>query len=95
MKISITNEAAKWYEKELNLQHSSTVKFFPRYGGMGGNIPGFSLGINYDKPENIHTSVNVNNITFFVESEDAWYFNDKDLNISLNEELNEPEFTYI
>lgn len=94
MRIDITEEAAEWYEKELDLQLPAYIRFFPRYGGVGGLIPGFSLGINNNSPEEIHTSIEMNRITFFIEAKDEWYFGDKNLKITLNEEMNEPEFAY-
>jgi len=95
MEIEVTREAAKWYKDELDLSASAHIRLFPRYGGVGGLIPGFSLGINLDLPEQIHASTDVEGITFFIEHKDAWYFQDKDhLKIDLNDELNEPEFIY-
>lgn len=94
MKIHITEKAAKWYEEELELQPPAYIRFFPRYGGVGGQIPGFSLGINNNSPTDMRSSVKVNDITFFIEAKDAWYFDDKNLAIRLNEQKNEPEFSY-
>src|SRR5690625_2362402 len=94
MKINISNEAAHWYIKELNLTGEAYVRFYVRYGGVGGNIPGFSIGLSLDSPTQIHTSVTIDGVTFFIEETDAWYFEDKNLTINYNEQLNEPQFTY-
>ncbi|HLR73912.1 MAG TPA: hypothetical protein VK077_01490 [Virgibacillus sp.] len=95
MNIQVTSEAAKWYISELDLQPSSYLRFFPRYGGVGGLIPGFSIGISFDKPVHLHASTQVEGITFFIEQNDAWYFDEKnELKIALNKTLNEPEFIY-
>jgi len=94
MKIIIEEKAARWYKDELQLSAPAYIRFTVRYGGMGGNIPGFSLGISSEKPEQVHTSTEVNDITFYVEENDAWYFEDKNLVVSFDEELDEPQFTY-
>ncbi|MEI3604792.1 hypothetical protein SPD48_03730 [Pseudogracilibacillus sp. SE30717A] len=94
MDIIISNEAAEWYKAEYELKNNASLRFFVRYGGIGGNVPGFSLGVNLESPMNIHTSITVNDILFYIEESDAWYFDDKDLLIKLDERLNEPQFSY-
>lgn len=94
LKIIISDEAALWYKEELDLAEPSYVRFHVRYGGMGGNVPGFSLGIAIEEPSHIHTSAEFDYVTFYIEERDAWYFDGKNLIISLNEQLNEPQFTY-
>lgn len=94
MRIIISEEAAHWYKEELDLTESAYVRFYVRYGGVGGNVPGFSIGLANEPPTQMHTSVKVNHITFYIEEQDAWYFEGKDLIITFNEQLNEPQFTY-
>lgn len=94
MQIIISEEAVKWYKDELDITDSTYVRFHVRYGGMGGNVPGFSLGLSMRYPKQMHTSVEVNSMTFYIEEADVWYFEDKDLIITLDEHLNEPQFTY-
>jgi len=92
MDIHVTTDAAKWYREELSITTTGFVRLFPRYG-FGGHIPGFSIGINQENPENISASVVVEDVTFYVEAEDSWYFDDTEkLTIELNKKLNEPEF---
>lgn len=94
MNIQITNKAAKWYKEEFEIDQQAQLRFFVRYG-FGGLIPGFSLGISYDTPKDVYASSNVEGITFFIENKDAWYFDDKDLKIEINEQSKEPEFIYL
>lgn len=94
MNIVISEDAVNWYAQELDINPKSSLRFFVRYGGIGGLIPGFSLGINIEEPKIIHTSVTKNDIQFFIEEEDAWYFENKDLVITFNENIGEPQFTY-
>ncbi|HLQ72400.1 MAG TPA: hypothetical protein VK142_11395 [Bacillota bacterium] len=95
LKISVSQVAAKWYKDEFSIEGKEHIQFFARYGGIGGLVPGFSLGLQLNTPEDIYASTNVLDITFFVEQKDAWYFSGKHLKIQLNHTLNEPEFIYI
>lgn len=93
MNITISKEAAAWYKEELNLSSGSYLRFFVRYGGQSIQS-GFSLGIAPTQPTHIGASTEVNGVTFFVEDQDLWFFEDYDLVIKLNEKWNEPEFFY-
>ncbi len=93
MKLTVSNEAASWYKEELSLSPPAFVRFFPRYG-FGGHIPGFSIGISNQSPTEVYKSTEVDQVTFFIENEDAWYFQDINLNVNFNETLQEAEFTY-
>lgn|SRR5690625_4078248 len=94
MDLHVTTDVAQWYKEELAIKTSGYVRFFPRYG-FGGHIPGFAIGINQEKPESIFTATEVENITFYVETKDAWYFDDiEKLSIEMNEKLHEPEFIF-
>ncbi|HLR72511.1 MAG TPA: hypothetical protein VK085_13905 [Pseudogracilibacillus sp.] len=94
MHIKVSDEAAEWFKNEYEIEDEISLRFFVRYGGVGGNVPGFSLGVNFDPPTTIHTSVTVNDVLFYIEESDAWYFDGKDLIVSLNHDLDEPQFTY-
>lgn len=93
--IHVSDEVAKWYKDELTIDDAAQIRFHVRYGGIGGHIPGFSLGLKYDTPDEVHASTTVDNITFFIESMDEWYFDGKDLEVTLNRDMSEPEFIYI
>jgi uncharacterized protein YneR len=94
MKLYVSKEAAEWYRNELEID-SGNLRFFVRYGGLGGNIPGFSLGLKFDSPEEIHASSEINSLLFFIESADQWYFDGKDLEVTLGKTMQEPEFSYV
>lgn len=93
MDIVISEDAVQWYREELELDKEVSIRFFVRYGGVG-NVPGFSLGINIEQPNKVHASTTIDNIYFFIEEEDVWYFENKDLVITYNKEKDEPQFTY-
>ncbi|WP_299090706.1 HesB/YadR/YfhF family protein [uncultured Metabacillus sp.] len=95
MEMIIDDKAANWYIEELQLQKGDMVQFFVRYGGCSNVQKGFSLGVAKQQPEEIGASVELNGITFFVENRDLWYFDNHNLRVELDEEVNEPFFTYI
>lgn len=93
MELTVTKEAAKWYENELELDCSKSIRFFPRYG-FGGHIPGFSIGISEQSPNDVYASEKISDITFFIEKEDAWYFEDGHLRVQYDNELHEATFSF-
>ncbi|MGW6300568.1 HesB/YadR/YfhF family protein [Peribacillus butanolivorans] len=94
MKLTISEQAAKWYSDELELQEGSHLRFYVRYGGHSSVQSGFSLGIMIEEPEAVAVATTLNKITFYVEEKDIWYFDGHDLLITFNENLTEPEFHY-
>ncbi|MFC2946905.1 HesB/YadR/YfhF family protein [Virgibacillus sediminis] len=96
MELKVSKEAAEWYKRELDVEDdTASLRFYVRYGGMGGNIPGFSLGVKESNPEDPHTSQEVERINFFIENADVWYFDGKDLEITYSRKSDEPQFKYI
>ncbi|MFE4075903.1 HesB/YadR/YfhF family protein [Peribacillus sp. YIM B13477] len=94
MKLTISDQAAKWYIDELGLQEGSHLRFYVRYDGHSTVQSGFSLGIMQEEPENAAAATTMNEINFYVEEKDLWYFDGHDLLITFNEKLTEPEFQY-
>ncbi|MEW9676164.1 hypothetical protein ABRT01_08290 [Lentibacillus sp. L22] len=93
MNLYVTEDVAKWYKQEFDLDEPAYFRFYIRYGS-GGHIPGFSLGIRIDSPKETCASAIVNDITFFIETDDAWYFSGKDLHVTWDEHQQEPKFVY-
>lgn len=94
MNLEITDQAIEWYKNEYEIKEDTMLRLFVRYGGVGGLIPGFSLGISLESPDEIHIKKTAGNLTFYIEEKDTWYFEDKNLYIGFNEDLHEPEFIY-
>lgn len=95
MNIQITNEAANWYRTEMSLKKGDKIRFFVRYGGYSTVQKGFSLGVEKEVPFDIGAQTIVDDITFFIEEKDLWYFTDHNLLVKYNHYLDEPEFEYI
>lgn len=88
MKLNVTEDAAKWYKKELDLNDGDSVKFFGKVYGVNG----FSIALAVMEPSRPLAQSEVNGITFYVEKSDSWFFEDVDLNITLDKDLNEPHY---
>lgn len=94
MNIHISKEAAQWYTSEMNLNYGDYVRFFARYGGCSNVQNGFSLGISTEEPMTIGTKEVLDGITYYIEEKDLWFFDDYDLFVEYNADLDEPEFNY-
>ncbi|WP_136604801.1 HesB/YadR/YfhF family protein [Paenibacillus dokdonensis] len=94
MKLRISNDAAKWYIKELGLQNGSALRFFPRYSSGGGLHPGFSLGISVEDPERPLLKEELEGIIFFMEEQDGWYLRGYDLVVRYLESQDDIEYIY-
>ncbi|WP_096435213.1 iron-sulfur cluster biosynthesis family protein [Alteribacter populi] len=89
MNLTITESAVKFYKQEMKLLDNDAVRFFVRVGGVGSG--GFSAGITKDLPVSDRHSVTVNHITFYVSSDDEWYFDG--MTIDFNEDRGEVQFS--
>src|SRR3954451_16422485 len=94
MKISINDEAVKWYQDEMELKAGDFVRYYARYGGSTAVQQGFSIGISTEEPIDMGTQTIKNEITFYVEEKDLWYFDNHDLLIEFNSKMGEPEFHF-
>ncbi len=94
MNIYVSDDAAKWYEEELDVANGDSVRFYVRYGGNSTIQSGFSLGVQVESPESAAASITKNGINYFIEEIDVWYFDSHDLYISMDDALNEPVFAY-
>jgi len=67
---------------------------FPQYAGFGQKHKGYSLAFSVENPANIGFTKEVNGITFYVEGNDAWFFEDTETYLSFDDFLNELQITY-
>jgi uncharacterized protein YneR len=94
MNIQINPEAAVWYKKEFNLKNGDFVRFFVRYGGCSTVQSGFSLGVSDEEPVDMSVKADQDGITFYIEEKDIWYFDENDLIVDFESDLQEPVFRY-
>ncbi|MEF2246844.1 HesB/YadR/YfhF family protein [Paenibacillus sp. IITD108] len=89
MKLIVEQQAARWYKQEMDLSEGDSLRIFVRLGGCGSVHPGLSLGIAKEEPRSPGLVANVEGIQFFLEEDNVWYVEDKDLHISFNEQYEE------
>ncbi|MFS0636031.1 HesB/YadR/YfhF family protein [Mesobacillus foraminis] len=95
MQLKISDEAAAWYQSEMELTEGSSIRFFVRYGGCSTVQKGFSLGVSREEAEaEIGVQTNKKGITFYILEKDLWYFDGHDLVVEYNDTFGEPEFSY-
>lgn len=94
MQLKVAEEAAQWYKEELELKDNDSLRFFVRYGGVGGLKPGLSLGIRPDTPQEPTAETTVKGIQFYIEKDDAWYFDNHSVQVIYDSDKEEPDFKY-
>lgn len=94
MEIYITDEAAKWFEDELFLQKGDSIRFFVKYGGSTPVQEGFSLGMSKEQPSEPIVKKVHNDILYYVEEKDLWYFDQHDLHVGYDKDIDEPVYEY-
>ncbi|WP_243521965.1 HesB/YadR/YfhF family protein [Bacillus pseudomycoides] len=95
MNIQIESRAMQWFQEEMNLQSGDFVRFVVRYGGNSTIQSGYSLGLAFEKPEDMAASTEKDGTRFFIDADDIWYFQDYDLVVSYHMEMDEIEFNYV
>lgn len=96
MKIEVTDQALQWFKDEVGLEEGSMVKFIVRIYGTSSIQENYSLGFNIDddvKSDSISTEKD--DITFYVNQEDLWFFKDKNLRVVYDESRDEVDFEYV
>ena len=94
MNIHITDEALVWFEEEMGCLPGDYIQFFVRYGGDSKVHPGFSLGIKKAAPYELGMEVIKDNIHFYFEARDEWYFKDYTLTVGFDPQLEEITYQY-
>lgn len=94
MNMEISQAAAAWFKRELDLKNGDYIRLFPRYSSGGGLHPGFSLGIATEAPGRPAIQVKQDDIVFYMEEQDLWYMEGYDLSIVYSESEDDIEYKY-
>jgi uncharacterized protein YneR len=93
MFISIDEKAFSWFTKEFELNKPFSIRLFPQYAGLGQKNKGYSLAFSAETPTNAGFTQELNGITFYVENNDAWFFDETATYLTVNP-TNELEITF-
>lgn len=92
MKLTITDDATQWFIDEMELKQGDSIQFFAK---VYGPHDGYSIGINKAQPTKAFKTTENQGINFYVEENDAWFFDNQDLDITLHDERREPHYELI
>lgn len=92
--IKIENNAYTWFESEFDVPKPFSIRLYPQYAGFGEKNKGFSLAFSLEEPNLAESKQEINGITFFVESNDTWFFDEIDVSIQFCENKKEVFTTY-
>ncbi|WEG12178.1 HesB/YadR/YfhF family protein [Pullulanibacillus sp. KACC 23026] len=96
MEIKISQEAMDWFKEEVGVEPGNGVRFYSQIYGTSPVQEGFALGFTVDnEPKNVAVQTKVDDVLFFVEEGDVWFFNGHDLHIDYNKQKDEIEFNYV
>lgn len=95
MEIKLSNEAINWFKEEMEVENGDFIRFYARYGGSSPFHEGFSLGMNREQPHEIGIEAIVENIHFYIEKSDEWFFNDHNLVVDMDQDSEELNYSYV
>lgn len=94
MKLTITPKAQTWFKQEVVLSEGQGIKFYGKVYGKTQVHEGFSVGMAVDIPESPLIEEKIDDLLFFIEEADEWFFKGYDLVVDYNPELDEPKYEF-
>lgn len=94
MHIKLSKQAIEWFRHEMEVENGDYIRFYARYGGSSSFHEGFSLGMNREQPHEIGIETVVDDIHFFIEKSDEWFFNEHHLIVNVDETTDELSYSY-
>ncbi|MEH7334315.1 hypothetical protein V7161_16845 [Neobacillus drentensis] len=94
MLISIDEKAARWFTKEFEFNKPFSIRMFPRYAGFGQQHKGYSLAFSVETPEDIGFTKEINGITFYIDGNDVWFFENTETYLSVNDLIDELQVAF-
>ncbi|WLR56896.1 hypothetical protein LC048_08530 [Mesobacillus subterraneus] len=95
MTIKIDQNAFKWFEQEFDTPKPFHIRLYPQYAGFGVKNKGYSLAFSLEAPAIAAEQQEIDGITFFVESNDTWFFDETDVELKLSDTSGEIFAKYI
>ena len=78
----------------MEAEPGDAIRFFARYGGSSPLHAGFSLGVTKEQPDEVAVETAHENVRYYIESRDEWYFVDHDLHVNVDPKLQELIYSY-
>lgn len=94
MNITLTDKALQWFQQEMEVESGDTIRFYARYGGSSPFHEGFSLGMTREEPIEIGVKAVIDDVTYYIEEKDLWFFNDHNLYVDVDATNDELKYEY-
>lgn len=94
MNITLTDEALQWFKQEMEVESGDTIRFYARYGGSSPFHEGFSLGMTREEPIEIGVKTVIDDVIYYIDEKDLWFFNDHDLYVDVDATNDELKYEY-
>lgn len=94
MNIVLTDEALQWFKQEMEVDSGDTIRFYARYGGSSPFHEGFSLGMTREEPFNIGVKKVIDDVTYYIDEKDLWFFNNHSLYVDVDVTNDELKYEY-
>ncbi|MFJ3389519.1 MULTISPECIES: HesB/YadR/YfhF family protein [unclassified Lysinibacillus] len=94
MNIVLTDEALQWFKQEMEIESGDTIRFYARYGGSSPFHEGFSLGMTREEPFNIGVKKVIDDVTYYIDEKDLWFFNNHSLYVDVDVTNDELKYEY-
>lgn len=94
MAITLSDEAHTWFKEEMDAVPGDAIRFFARYGGASPLHAGFSLGVTKEAPDEVAVESTYDDIRYYIEQRDEWFFTGHDLHVDVDRQLGELTFAY-
>ena len=86
MKLKVSKEVASWYRDEMSLEPGDHIQYYVQlYGGIPTAHPNYSLGMSIGKEGNIAVMDEVEGIVFYFNEEHAWFLDEFDMEVVLED----------
>ena len=94
MEIRLSEKALTWFKQEMEVEKGDFIRFYARYGGSSPFHEGFSLGMTREQPHEIGIETVVEDIHFYIEKSDEWFFNEHHLVVDVDNSSDELRYSY-
>lgn len=95
MKITVEPKAHEWFTREMGITSGRGVRFMGKVYGCSPIHESFSLAIEVNEPSDPYAITLEDNVPYYVEVGDEWFFEGHDFVVGYNSKLDEPEYHYI
>lgn len=94
MNIIASKQASEWFKRETGVGNGRGVRFSVKVYGHSPIHDNFSLAMEINTPSRPAVQATHFDVMYYIEENDAWFFNGYDLEIGYDEKKDEPIYHY-